>query len=73
MKKFTEDELQLIAIYKTNTRRSTIQEIRDMTSYLEEDEQKLIQLSKEVLNKLEGISDDEFDELDLFPEDGKEN
>ena len=70
--RFTNEELQLIAIYKSGTRRLTIREIGNMLPYLEEDERELSDLSQSAVSKLEQITDEEFLELDLFPEDGKE-
>ena len=70
--RFTNEELQLIAIYKRGTRRLTIREIINMLPYLEKDERELSDLSQSAVSKLEQITDEEFLELDLFPEDGKE-
>lgn len=70
--RFTNEELQLIAIYKSGTRRLTIREIINMLPYLEKDERELSDLSQSAVSKLEQITDEEFFELDLFPEDGKE-
>lgn len=70
--RFTNEELQLIAIYKRGTRRLTIREIVNMLPYLEKDERELSDLSQSAVSKLEQITDEEFLELDLFPEDGKE-
>ena len=70
--RFTNEELQLIAIYKSGTRRLTIREIINMLPYLEKDERELSDLSQSAVSKLEQITDEEFLKLDLFPEDGKE-
>lgn len=70
--RFTNEELQLIAIYKRGNRRLTIREIVNMLPYLEKDERELSDLSQSAVSKLEQITDEEFLELDLFPEDGKE-
>ena len=69
--RFTNEELQLIAIYKRSTRKLTIREILNMLPYLEEDEHELYDLSQSSVSKLEQITDEEFSELDLFPEDGE--
>ena len=45
-----------------------MEEIREMRSYLEEDEIELTELTESVLRKLEGINDEEYDLLDLIPE-----
>ena len=69
---FTHDELLLIAIYASDSRKATIEKIREMLPYLDEDEKRLRTLALEAIAKLEKISDNEFNELELFPEDGSE-
>ena len=65
---FTRDELSLISIYNTGDREGTIEEINEMQTYLEDDEAELAELTVSVLRKLDSISDDEFDSLDLYPD-----
>ena len=65
---FTKDELSLISIYNTGDREGTIEEITKMRKYLEDDETELAELTVSVLRKLESISDDEFESLDLYPD-----
>ena len=65
---FTKDELSLISIYNTGDRKGTIEEITKMRTYLEDDEAELAELTVNVLRKLDSISDDEFDSLDLYPD-----
>jgi hypothetical protein len=65
---FTKDELSLISIYNTGDRKGTIEEITEMQTYLEDDEAELAELTVSVLRKLDSISDDEFDSLDLYPD-----
>ena len=65
---FTKDGLSLISIYNTGDREGTIKEISDMRMYLEDDENELVELTASVLRKLESISDDEFESLDLYPD-----
>ena len=65
---FTKDELSLISIYNTGDREGTIEEISEMQTYLEDDDTDLAELTVSVLRKLESISDDEFDSLDLYPD-----
>ena len=65
---FTEDELFLISIYDTGDRKGTIDEISGIRQYLEEDETGLAELTVSVLRKLDSISDDEFESLDLYPD-----
>ena len=65
---FTKDELSLISIYNTGDREETIEEISEMRTYLEDDEAELAELTVSVLRKLDSISDDEFETLDLYPD-----
>ena len=65
---FTKDELSLISIYNTGDRKSTMDEIEDIRKYLEDDEVELADLTASVLRKLDSISDDEFESLDLYPD-----
>jgi len=65
---FTKDELSLISIYNTGDREGTIEEINEMQTYLEDDEAELAELTVSVLRKLDSISDDEFELLDLYLE-----
>ncbi len=65
---FTKDELSLISIYNTGDREGTIEEITKMRTYLEDDEAELTELTVSVLRKLDSISDDEFESLDLYPD-----
>ncbi|MBO4220577.1 MAG: transposon-transfer assisting family protein [Clostridia bacterium] len=68
MMDFTKDELSLISIYNTGDRKGTMEEIEDIRTYLEDDEVELADLTASVLRKLDNISDEEFDSLDLYPD-----
>ena len=65
---FTKDELSLISIYNTGDRKGTMEEIEDIRTYLEDDEVELADLTASVLRKLDSITDEEFDSLDLYPD-----
>ena len=65
---FTKDELSLISIYNTGDRKGTMEEIEGIRTYLEDDEVELADLTASVLRKLDSISDEEFDSLDLYPD-----
>ena len=65
---FTKDELSLISIYNTGDRKSTMEAIEDIRTYLEDDEAELAGLTASVLRKLDSISDEEYDSLDLYPD-----
>lgn len=68
MMNLTHDEMNLLCIYQTNTRRETINAIMYMQQYLEPDETELAEMSDSLLAKLEQMSDNEFDELEKFPD-----
>lgn len=65
---FTNDEMNMLCIYNGGIREKTIAALADMKKYLEPDETELRELTDSVMEKLEQISDAEFDELDLFPD-----
>ena len=62
---FSFDESNLIAIYRKGSRRDTIREIAEMTSFLSPDEGELMALAEKTIKKLKSISDDEFNKLEL--------
>ena len=68
MMDFTKDELSLISIYNTGDRGGTMEEIEDIRKYLEDDEVELADMTASVLRKLDSISDEEFESLDLYPD-----
>lgn len=68
MMNLTHDEINLLCIYQTNTRRETINAITYMQQYLEPDETELAEMSDSLLAKLEQMSDEEFDEMEKFPD-----
>lgn len=61
----TYEESNLIAIYKKDTRRDTIREIAEMTTFLSPDEGELMALSEKATKKLKAMTDEEFDNLEL--------
>ena len=64
----THDEMNLLCIYQKNTRVSTMDAITAMQQYLEKDERELWEMSEALLDKLEKMTDMEFDELEKFPD-----
>ena len=68
MTNLTHDEMNLLCIYQKNTRIGTMDSITVMQQYLEKDETELAQMSDSLLSKLERMSDEEFDELEKFPD-----
>ena len=69
MNDFTHDELSLMSIYNsTGTREGLKKELTKMRGYLATDETELLNLTDSALGKLDGITDAEYADLDLFPE-----
>lgn len=68
MMNFTNDELNLICIYQRETRTELIAALTEMCGYLDEDESELRELTDSAINKLEGITDEQFAELELIPD-----
>ncbi len=68
MTNLTHDEMNLLCIYQKNTRIGTMDAITVMRQYLEQDETELLEMSDSLLDKLEQMSDEEFDSLEKFPD-----
>lgn len=68
MKEFTRDERIMMMLYNPGTRAGLIAELEAMRLQLTPSERRLDRLSKNVLEKLDGMTDAEFDSLDLYPD-----
>ena len=68
---FTFEEETLMSIYTDGTREGTIRALREMRGYLQADETDLQELTDSSIAKLEKLSEDEFQKLDLFFEFGE--
>lgn len=68
MKNFTRDERMIMMLYNPGTRAGLIAELEAMRLQLTPQERRLNRLSKSVLEKLDGMTDAEFDSLDLYPD-----
>ena len=64
----THYEQQLMAIYNTGTRLGLIQALNDMRTYLYDDEQELMDASDSAIAKLNAMTDEEYESLDLVPD-----
>ena len=64
----THDEMNLLCIYQKNTRVGTMDSIVVMQQYLENDETELKAMSDSLLDKLENMTDEEFSELEVYPD-----
>ena len=65
---FTNDEINLMCIYNAGTRKGTLDALAAMREYLEPEETELRDMTDSTMEKLERMSDAEFEALDLFPD-----
>lgn len=63
MSKFTVEEINLICIYNTGSRQGLISELSKMQTHLEQDETELLELTYSVIDKLNAMKDDEFENI----------
>ena len=68
MTDFTKDEMICMMLYTPGTREGLMAELDAMRSQLTPSERRLGRLSKSILTKLAGMTDGEFDSLDLYPD-----
>ena len=66
---FTNDEMNLMCIYSAEGKRTELMEkLTEMKRHLESDEAELLTLTDSTLAKLAGLSDAEFEALELIPD-----
>ena len=66
---FTNDELNLMCIYSAGgSRDNLLQKLMEMKQYLESDETELLALTESVLEKLLQMSDEDFENMELYPD-----
>ena len=63
---FTADERTLLALYLEDTKAQTEENISNMQKELTSAEKELFLLADEVLEKLSSLTEEEFQQLDLF-------
>ena len=68
MMNFTNDELNLMCIYNTGTRTGLMEALTTMREQLEPDEAELRAMTDSALTKLEAMADEEYSQLELFPD-----
>lgn len=68
MKRFTKDERMMMLLYNPGTRAGLVAELEAMRLQLAPSERRLVRLTKSVLEKLDGMTDAEFNSLDLYPD-----
>ena len=69
MMNFTNDEMNLMCIYSAGSSRTDLmQKLTEMKKYLERDEVQLLSLTEGTLAKLGTMTDEEFGQLELYPD-----
>ena len=68
MMNFTNDEMNLMCIYQSDSRSGLIAALTEMRGYLDEDEAELRELTDSALQKLGEITDEDFAALELVPD-----
>ena len=70
---FTKDEIYLICIYNTTTRKAIINDLIFMREFLDDDETELCNMVDSILEKLKSISEAAFASLELNTDFGEED
>lgn len=68
MGNFTFEETNLLCIYNNGSRTELIEALTEMRGELSPEEAELRELTDSALGKLQAMSDNEFTELELFPD-----
>ena len=67
-RKVSYEERQLMAIFNTGSRKGLLESLIDMQQYLSKEERELNDLTASAISKLQEMSDDEYEALDLVPD-----
>ena len=65
---FPFEEMNLMCIYNTRSRTGPIESLNEMRGELSAEETELMKLTDSTLRKLQTMTDDEFAELELYPD-----
>ena len=68
MGNFTFEEMNLMCIYNTGSRVGLIESLNEMRGELSAEETELMELTDSTLRKLQAMTEDEFAELELYPD-----
>lgn len=68
MMNITHDEMNLMCIYDTGNRDGLIKALSEMRKELSADEIELRELTDSAIAKLEAMSDEDYEKLELFPD-----
>ena len=66
--RFSNEERAFLLLYWADSRCETIQNIEKMKSYLQYDEKDLLLLSNQVIEKINSLTDTEFEQLGILEE-----
>ena len=65
---FTNDEMNLMCIYDTGTRTGLIDAMSEMKKELAEGENELRDMTNSAINKLKAMTDEEYEEMEFYPD-----
>ena len=65
---FTFEETNLLCIYNTGSRTGLIEALIEMCGELSPEETELRELTDSALSKLQAVTDEEFAQLELYPD-----
>jgi hypothetical protein len=68
MMNFSNDEMNLMCIYDSGTRSGLIEALTTMREQLDADEDELRAMTDSTLVKLNSMSDEDFEKVELFPD-----
>ena len=68
MRTFTFEETNLLCIYNTGSRTGLIEALIEMRGELSPEEPELRELTDSALSKLQAMTDEEFAQLELYPD-----
>ena len=68
MKDFTFEETNLLSIYNTGSRTGLMEALTEMRGELSPEEIELREMTDSALMKLQAMTDDEFAQLELYPD-----
>ena len=68
MSTFTNDEMNLMCIYDTGTRTGLIDAMSEMKKELVEEENELREMTDSAIDKLKAMTDEEYGEMEFYPD-----
>ena len=68
MGNFTFEEMNLMCIYNTGSRTGLMESLTEMRGHLLPEEKELRKMTDSTLSKLRAMTDEEFAELELYPD-----